>query len=89
MALFVISYDLIKQKDYPNLTKELERLGAKRVLLSMWLAELDPADPQAILNHFKQYIDTDDRMMVIEFKKKPALTPCLKGTNDWIAKNLP
>ena len=36
MKKYLVSYDLIKQKDYPKLWTELERLGAKRVLLSVW-----------------------------------------------------
>lgn len=38
MTLYLISYDLIKpEKDYPDLIAALERMGAKRVLLSEWM----------------------------------------------------
>lgn len=39
MATYFIGYDLRKDKDYKKLTTELERLGAKKVLLSDWYLE--------------------------------------------------
>ena len=37
MALYLISYDLIKpEKDYPDLIGHLEDIGAKRILFSEW-----------------------------------------------------
>ncbi len=89
MALFVISYDLIKGKDYAKIISELERLGAQRVLLSVWLADVTPDNPEAIKDHLAKFADEDDRLLVIEFKKKPAYTRALTGTAAWIKKKFP
>ena len=35
-ALYFLSYDLVKVKDYQKLYDELSRFGAKRVLESVW-----------------------------------------------------
>jgi hypothetical protein len=88
MALFAVNYDLVKQKDYQPLWDELARLGAHKALLSMYLVNLDNT-AQEVVDHLARYIDNDDRLMVIEFSKKPVFTKALKGTNDWIAANAP
>lgn len=86
MAIFTISYDLIKFKDYPELWKEFDRLGGQKILESVYLVNLNNTTEQ-VRDHFKEYIDEDDMLIVsktTEFKYIKAL----KGTGDWIAKNL-
>ena len=86
MAYFVISYDLVKEKsgfDYGPLTTELKGLDAVRTELSVWY--LDTANTaQEVYNHLKPFVDSDDRLMVVEFSKKPAWGNALKGTRDWV-----
>lgn len=64
MALYLISYDLVKpEKDYPKLIDFLEKAGAKKVLLSDWM--LKTADSrEAVFNAAKAHIDGNDRLMV-------------------------
>lgn len=65
MALFFIEYDLRKRKDYPELIAELERIGAIRFLKSAWCVKRDDTvTPKALRDHLKQFIDTDDGLMV-------------------------
>ena len=65
MALFFIDYDLRKRKDYPELISELERIGAIRYLKSAWcLKRDDSVTPKSLRDHFKQFIDADDGLMV-------------------------
>ena len=40
MPLYVISYDLRKQRNYDSLLKTLRDAGAVRMLASLWLANL-------------------------------------------------
>lgn len=86
MALFAISYDLIKRKDYPKLWEEFERLGAHKPLRSLYLASLNNTAAE-VRDHFQQFIDDDDMLIVIEFNKKPAFSKARQGTNDWINEN--
>lgn len=83
MAFFVVGYDLIKRKNYPELIDALKSLLAQKCLLSQWLveAECSAAD---LLAHLRPHIDDDDRLIVIEFSKRPAWTSGFQGTRDWI-----
>lgn len=83
MAYFLVSYDLIKRKDYPEIKEALTDLGAVKCLLSQWLVE-SLCSAEDMLAHLRPHIDSDDRLMVVEFDKRPAFTPCLKGTRAWI-----
>ncbi|MDP6876206.1 MAG: CRISPR-associated protein Cas2 [Alphaproteobacteria bacterium] len=87
MPLFAITYDLVKQKDYQTLWDELERLGAHKALNSFYLVSLTNDEPQEIVDHLKQFIDGDDRLMVVRFIGKPKYTFALAGTNDWVKEN--
>jgi hypothetical protein len=83
MAYFVVSYDLIQGKDYERLIDELKLLKAQKSLLSFWFVEAD-ATAQGLKDHLGQFIDSDDRLVVVQFVGRPAYTMALKGTNDWI-----
>jgi CRISPR/Cas system-associated endoribonuclease Cas2 len=87
MALYGITYDLIKRKDYPKLWEALENLGAIRSLRSFWLANLENDDPQEVVTHLTQFIDNDDKLMVVRFIGKPRFTKANAGTNAWISAN--
>ena len=64
MALFFISYDLLKPgKDYQKLIDKLESMGAKRVLLSMW-ALRGNYTAVGLRDMIKPYMDTNDRLLV-------------------------
>ncbi|MEX2450431.1 MAG: hypothetical protein WD407_06205 [Rhodospirillales bacterium] len=87
MALFVISYDLIKRKDYQTLWDELDRLNGQKALNSFYLINLNSTAAQ-VRDHFKDFIDDDDRLIVVEFSKEPKFTKALKGTTKWIEENV-
>ena len=64
MSLYVISYDLVAQgRNYEPLYSEFLRLGATRVLLSQWLVRSDSSAVQ-LRDHFRQYMDGNDRILV-------------------------
>ncbi|MBD7962121.1 hypothetical protein [Comamonas avium] len=67
MALYFLEYDLVKQKNYQPLYDELERLNAKKHLLSAWSFKGQHSGAsEAWRDHFRQFIDADDRLMVSE-----------------------
>lgn len=87
MALFAITYDLIKRKDYPELWEALASLGAHKAMLSFYLVNLQTDNPQAVLDYLLPHVDADDRIMVVRFVGRPKYNIALKGTNDWVTAN--
>jgi hypothetical protein len=65
MTAFMISYDLRKAKDYPTLTENLEKIGAIRVLASVWLLKSEwRAEP--IRDWLMKFTDSDDGILVTQ-----------------------
>ncbi|MCU1286778.1 MAG: hypothetical protein JWO13_3128 [Acidobacteriales bacterium] len=75
MALFYVTYDLIKTKDYEKLFARLKEYKAQRVLLSVWAFRRENTTTAALRDDLKNYIDSDDRLLVIE-------------SADWSSRNL-
>lgn len=94
MSVYSIAYDLVKEKknpqhDYQVLWDELKRLEAHRTQYSMWLANLTNT-PQEIADHFKQFMDANDRIWVIRlFRGEYTFTNAMPGTNAWLEANPP
>lgn len=83
MANFLVTYDLIKDKDYKRLTDELERLGSHKALLSVWLLDLNNTTVQ-VREHLTGFVDNDDKVFVSEMTVKPSFTKAFKGTSAWL-----
>lgn len=64
MALYFLSYDLRKQRDYQPLYDALAQLNAVHVLESLWCFERDDTTAQELVNSFIQFIDEDDGLVV-------------------------
>jgi hypothetical protein len=88
MTTYVLTYDLIKRKDYQTLWDELERLEAHRALASFWLVNFNGTARDAV-DHFGRYIDNDDKLWVSELTSKRSFTKANAGTNDWLKNNPP
>jgi len=85
VAVFVISYDLNKQKDYQKLWHELKRLGCVRALESVWVGALT-GTARTVLSHLSQFVDVDDSLVVAETdSNKLAFKRPFEGTLEWIA----
>jgi hypothetical protein len=91
MAVFLISYDLIREDtsfDYVALGDELKRLGAVRSHFSEWLASLNNT-AEEVFDHFATFIDSNDRLMVIKITERPSWNTGLKGTRAFIDEHFP
>ncbi len=91
MAVYTLEYDLRNEsgvQDYEPLWEELKRLDAHRAQDSVWLISLTN-EPQQVHDHFKKFVDSDDRLMVSEFTKKHWYSNARGGTNEWLKKNPP
>jgi|KBSSwiS6_1023812.scaffolds.fasta_scaffold151890_1 hypothetical protein len=65
MALFFVTYDLIKYKDYPRLWERLGQYGAQRVLLSVWVLRSN-SSASAIRDDLMNFVDKDDCLLVVQ-----------------------
>ena len=75
---YVISYDLLTPgQNYNQLTEELHRFGARRLLQSQWIVRWDNTTAATIRNIIRAYIDANDRQ----------LATCLDNA-DWAGSNL-
>lgn len=85
MALFIITYDLIKTKDYKSLWGALENLGAHRILESVWLLSYDSTTGY-ITKWLKDIVDQDDRILVAEIEpEKLGFNNAKAGSKNWIS----
>lgn len=66
MALYILSYDLRRNRDYSKLKKELKDFNAVQVLESVWCFKRVGASSAGLRDHFKRFIDADDGLFVVE-----------------------
>lgn len=64
MSLFFLEYDLRNQRNYQKLYDELNRVQAVRVLESLWAFKRINTNCENLRNHFAQFIDADDGLVV-------------------------
>lgn len=83
MAYFAVTYDLVKDKDYKLIIDELERLGAAKIALSVWFVELENSASE-IRDYLSDFVDKDDKLIVIPFEKKPYFTRGFTTGANWI-----
>ncbi len=88
MPLYVISYDLRKQRNYEPLLKQLRDWGCARILESTWLGSLTPSST-AVRDSLKWLIDADDGLAVIEIANRGdwATLRCQQAGVDWLKAN--
>lgn len=74
MNKYLVSYDLDKPgQDYSKLISELERLGGIRILYSEWILRND-ASAEALRNHLRAFIDSNDMLLVVALTGEAAWT---------------
>lgn len=66
MALYFLSYDLRKQRDYQKLYDELNSFNAVSVLESLWCFKRFNTSSLNLVNHFRKFIDSDDGLIIME-----------------------
>lgn len=66
----------------------MTRLEGHKALLSLYLLILDNDDPKEVRDHLAQFIDEDDRLLVVKLTDAASLR-CIQGTRDWIIANCP
>lgn len=71
MAVFLISYDTHKQRNYEALYEGLEENDFVRVLESVWIGELTNSHTE-VRDWLRGLLDEDDSILVIKLKPKHA-----------------
>lgn len=66
MALYFLTYDLRKSRNYQILYDELNNFGAVRILESTWCFTRLNTSAKKLRDHFKKYIDSSDALIVSE-----------------------
>jgi len=81
MRTYLVSYDLDKpDQDYHKLIKELERLGAVKILYSEWIMKGDWTAVQ-LRDHLRSFIGASDMLLVAGLTGEAAWTS-LMVSND-------
>lgn len=87
MPLYIISYDLNKEKDYTKLIKELKEHKCHKVQMSLWFGNFTNTASE-VLKHFSDFVDDDDNLLVAKFNKSEIdRKRSLQGTTDWLNAN--
>ncbi|KKN31112.1 hypothetical protein LCGC14_0827190 [marine sediment metagenome] len=84
MAVFIVTYDLNKNKDYETLWEELKRLDGHKAALSFYFVDVDTDDPRTLINHLKNYVDADDTLIASRVDVRPATWRAKAGTKEWL-----
>jgi hypothetical protein len=89
MKSYLVTYDLIKRKDYPDLYKALNAYGTTwHCLDSVWIIKSDETATQ-IFDTLRTHIDNDDKLIVILLQREAKWTGSFsKNCQDWLQKNL-
>ena len=85
---YIISYDLCKPgRDYMGLYQAIKAYGYWGKLTESTWAVVTYESPVEIRSHLQQYLDSNDRLIVIQSGKSAAWTQVL-ASNDWVKEAL-
>ncbi|WP_064561364.1 hypothetical protein [Buttiauxella brennerae] len=88
MAAYIISYDLIKNKDYKSLINEIKKYSNwAHPTESLWIIISDDSS-SVIRDHLKQFMDNDDKLLVIKSSGIGAWTGLQSNVSHWLKNNL-
>lgn len=88
VASHMVSYDLIKRKNYPELIKQLESYPYWHCLGSTWIVKSELTAMQ-LCTQLLAHIDADDKLIVVTLSGQGAWTRSFdQGCQDWLRNNL-
>jgi hypothetical protein len=83
MNTFVITYDLVKQRDYVRLYEALKTFpNWGHVTESVWVVQ-SPWSVVEVRNYLMKFMDGDDRIFVVQSARSAAWNNVL-CPNDWL-----
>lgn len=81
MALYFLSYDLRKKRDYQKLYDELNRFKAVKILESLYCFNRYNTNAKDLRDYFQGFVDSDDGLVVLEVHEW-ATFKCNASPND-------
>jgi len=88
MANYVISYDLIEDKNYEDLIERIKSLGTwAKPLESFWLVVSD-SSASAIRDTLKGVVDKDDKIIIIKLGDDWATYNISQKVTDWMKSQI-
>jgi hypothetical protein len=66
MALYFLTYDLRKSRNYQDLYDVLSNFDAVRILESTWCFRRVDTNSSNLRDYFRKFLDSDDGLMVSE-----------------------
>ncbi|SFN15787.1 hypothetical protein SAMN05421594_1437 [Chryseobacterium oleae] len=93
MNKLLITYDLIKHgQDYPNLIENIIKIAPPQMiwhcLESVWIVRCN-STAEEVRNFLEQFIDENDKLLVIELTGTSAWKGFDGECKDWLLLNLP
>lgn len=87
MGSYIISYDLISNKNYEDLFKAIKNYGTyAHVLESVWIVKSSNNSTQ-IRDNLMNFLDSDDKLFVAKLTGESAWRNLSKEISDWIKNN--
>lgn len=87
MSSFVVSYDLISNRDYSKLYEAIKNYGYyAHVLESVWIIKSSSSSIN-IRDNLKSYMDSDDKLFVAKLTGESAWKNLSKDVSDWLKNN--
>ncbi|GDY37728.1 hypothetical protein [Acidovorax sp. NB1] len=87
MAKFLVTYDPIKRKDYPELIGVLQKFNYWHCLGSVWIIPWD-GTAEELAKFLYPHIDADDKLLVVECGPDRAWTRSFpEDCKEWLRKN--
>lgn len=84
MPSYLVTYDLIKRKNYPELLSELQKFDYWHCLGSVWIVQWTGTAEQ-LARHLYQHIDGDDKLLVAAIGSDRAWTQSFpQNCKDWL-----
>ena len=88
MAIYAVTYDLNKNKDYQKLWDALDKFESHKAAKSFYLVRINNDKAEVLKKHLEHFIDDDDILIVIKFKIQDISTHTpIEGTDEWIKRN--
>lgn len=88
MKSYLVTYDLIKRKNYPELIEALEAFNYWHCLGSVWIIKSN-ASAESLCNTLRTHIDDDDKLIVLLLDRESAWTESFpQECSDWLQQNL-
>lgn len=89
MKGYLIGYDLNKSgQNYATLIEEIKKLGNWWHCLDSTFIIISSSTAVAIRDHLQQYVDSNDKLLVVLLSREAAWAGLSEECSDWLTNNL-